>query len=283
MPYVLALLSAACYGAADFVGGLTARRTSTLAAVLVSQASGLALLVAAMPFTDVSSPRAHDLTWGAAAGAAGGVGVALLYRALAIGTMAVVAPITALCAVAIPVLAGLLLGERLSAMSGTGIGVALIAIVLVSQQRSSVGAAVSPRRGLPPGVGVALLSGIAIGVFYLALARTSRDGGMWPLVAARSASVLFFGIAALAGSTPLRMDARAAAVASGGGALDMLANALYLVATRGGPLAIIVTLSSLYPASTVVLARVVLAERLSRVQVAGIASAFAAVVLIVMG
>jgi drug/metabolite transporter (DMT)-like permease len=92
-----------------------------------------------------------------------------------------------------------------------------------------------------------------------------------------------FGVAALVRTAPLRMDARAAAVVCGGGVLDVLANALYLLATRGGPLAIVVTLSSLYPASTVVLARLILAETLSRIQIAGIACAFAAVVLIVMG
>jgi len=191
--YILAILSAAFYGAADFVGGLTARRISTIAAVVVTQTSGLIGLVAAIAFFPPASPTTRDLFWGGAAGIMGSVGVALLYAALAIGTMAVVAPITAVCAVAIPVLAVLIVGEPLAVMTGAGIALAMVAIVLISQQPSS-GAVSSPRaRGLAPGVPQALCSGVAIGFFFLALARTHRDAGMWPLVVSRATSVVLFG------------------------------------------------------------------------------------------
>jgi uncharacterized membrane protein len=108
----LALASAVCYGAADFLGGFTARRASTLAIVVVSQLSGLGLLLLMLPVLPASAPVQSDYIWGAVAGLTGGTGVALLYRALAIGVMAVVAPTTAVCAVAIPVLAAVVSGER---------------------------------------------------------------------------------------------------------------------------------------------------------------------------
>ena len=110
MFYALSLASAILYGAADFLGGLTARRASTVAVVAVSQASGLVLLVIALPLLPDASPVRSDWLWGVAAGLTGGIGVALLYRALAVGTMAVVAPVTAVCAVTIPVVVALVLG-----------------------------------------------------------------------------------------------------------------------------------------------------------------------------
>src|SRR5215218_1245944 len=133
MAYLLALASALLYGAGDFVGGITARRSSTLAAVLVSQAAGLLLLGLMLPLLPAAALHGGDLLWGGVAGLFGGAGVALLYGALAIGTMAVVAPITAVCAVAIPVIAGVALGDRLTAVSAGGILLAMLAIVLVSQ------------------------------------------------------------------------------------------------------------------------------------------------------
>jgi drug/metabolite transporter (DMT)-like permease len=306
VPYLLALLSAACYGAADFLGGLASKHAATVAVVAVSQASGLIVLAALTPALPQSAPAAVDLWWGLAAGMTGSVGVALLYRALAIGTMAVVAPTTAVCAVIIPVVAALLGGERPGARTLLGILIALVAIVLVSRtptastphshqpsphaqragRRPSVGswelavARSSSRPTVPPGLALAMLSGIAIGFFFLALSRTGADAGLWPLAIARVASLILFVPFALRRGR-LRMSRRIFAIATGGGILDMLANAFYLVAVRGGPLTAVVTLSSLYPAATVVLARVVLHERLGAAQLAGVAAALFAVVLIV--
>jgi uncharacterized membrane protein len=127
---------------------------------------------------------------------------------------------------------------------------------------------------------LALASGVAIGCFFLALARTGQDAGLWPLLAARAFSVTAFGIVAVGRST-FRMPRAVLGTAVVGGVLDMLANAFYLVAVRQGPLAAVVTLSSLYPASTVILARLVLHERLNMLQSFGIATALVAVVLIV--
>ena len=279
---LLALLSAVLYGAGDFVGGLTSRRASTLAVVFVSQFAGAVALLALLTLLPSATVVRADLIWGAFAGLAGGTGVALLYRALAIGTMSVVAPTTAVCAVIIPVAVSILLGERPSSLSLTGVGIALLAIVLVSQ--ASTPAESTHRSRAATALTIAIASGVAIGIFYLALARTSRAAGLWPLLAARGASaVVFVMMALVSGHGALRMPRDMLPMAIACGMLDMTANALYLVATRGGPLSVIVTLASLYPASTVVLARLVLHERLSRLQIAGVAACLVAIVLVVGG
>jgi drug/metabolite transporter (DMT)-like permease len=274
-PYFLAIASAAFYGAADFIGGLTSRRAHISAVVVFSGLAGLVVLAILIPLMPPSSPTPADLGWGAAAGLSGGIGLGLLYKALAIGTMSVIAPTTAVCGVSIPVVAGILLGERPSTVTAAGMALALVAIVLVSQEKRAQG------QGSSRGLGHALLSGVAIGVFYLVLAETSPDAGLWPLLSSRVTSVTLFTIAAIAGRHTWRMTARVGGLVIACGVLDMIANALYLIASRGGPLSVVVTLTSLYPASTVILARAVLHERLSAWQVTGVVCALAAVILIV--
>ena len=283
VPYFLALVSSLLYGAADFTGGLATRRAGVLPVVVVSQLSGLVLLLLLLPFLPAASPSRTDLLWGVSAALAGSVGVALLYHALAIGRMAVVAPTTAVCAVAIPVVVSVLLGERPGTLAVAGILLGVGSIVLVSQQTADAGV-FDPRPWprLPRGVGVALGSGVAIGLFFLSLARTRPEAGMWPILTSRATSVTLFGAAAVFSRRSLRMPG-ALQLSLICGAVDMAANALYLVAARAGPLSVVVTLSSLYPASTVLLARVVLGERLNTWQVAGAACALAAIALIVSG
>ncbi|HET7468671.1 MAG TPA: EamA family transporter [Gemmatimonadales bacterium] len=282
MTYLLALASALLYGAGDFTGGLATRRASTLPVIVVSQLSGLVLLALLFPFLPAASPSRADLWWGVTAGLTGGAGVALLYRALAIGRMAVVAPTTAVCAVAVPVLVSVALGERPGAMAAAGIVLGLAAIVLVSQQTAPEPAAGSAGGRLPPGVGIALVSGVAVGLFLLSLAQTRPEAGMWPILASRTTSVVLFGLAALFTRRSVRLPG-VLGLTLLCGVIDMTANALYLVAARVGPLSVVVTLASLYPASTVLLARVVLGERLNLRQVAGVACALAAIALIVSG
>ena len=276
----MALGSAVLYGAADFTGGIATRRASTIPIVFLSQLSGLVSLLLLLPLLEAATPTRLDMVWGAVAGLTGGIGVALLYRALAIGTMAVVAPTTAVCAVTIPVVVSVALGERPGALAVIGIVLGVVSIVLVSKQTMPGDGAGA---GYSKGVGTALASGVAIGFFFLALAQTRTDAGMWPLVASRSLSVLLFGGAAITGRNSLRMPVPVLGLAVLCGFIDMLANALYLLAARVGPLSIVVTLSSLYPASTVLLARMVLGERLNLWQVSGVGCALAAVVLIVSG
>ena len=281
MIYLWALGSAVLYGAADFTGGLATRRASTIPIVLLSQLSGLVSLLLLMPLLEAATPTRLDMVWGAVAGLTGGIGVALLYRALAIGTMAVVAPTTAVCAVTIPVVVSVVLGERPPPLAVIGIVLGVVSIVLVSRQTTPVEGASA---GYSKGVGTALASGVMIGFFFLALAQTHTDAGMWPLVASRSISVLLFGVAAIAGRSTIRMPVPVFGL---GHPLRLHRHAGECIVSAWPPgsdhLSIVVTLSSLYPASTVLLARVVLGERLNLWQVSGVGCALAAVVLIVSG
>lgn len=278
----LALASAAFYGAADFFGGIAAKRAATVVIAFVAQLAGLVLLALILPLLPSSSPVTSDYGWGAASGVAGSVGVALLYRALAIGTMSVVAPITAVCAAAVPVLVALVLGERPGVWAVIGIMLAALAIVLLSRGVSESSAR-APQSHAGSAAGLALISGVAVGLFFLCLAQTSDDAGIWPLITGRSVSVPLFGLMAVASRQRLGLEFGVARNAVTCGILDMLANALYLVATRYGPLSLVATLASLYPASTVILARFTLGERLTRAQALGVVCALAAVVLIVGG
>ncbi len=258
-----------------------------LLVVALGQAAGLGALLILLAFMPPATASLADLAWGASAGVFGGAGVGLLYQALSVGTMSVVAPTTAVCAVLVPVLAGILMGERPAAQVLAGIGLAVVAIVLVSQQPDAHTAGPSsPARGLrsgpgTQGLGAALGSGLLIGLFFLALAQTGPAAGLWPLLSARATSVAVFSIAMAATGRSWRSGGTTTWLIVAGGVLDMLANALYLLATHGGPLASVVTLASLYPASTVLLARVVLGERIGRVQAAGIVVALVAVALLV--
>jgi len=278
--YVLALLSAGFYGAADFTGGIATRRAAAIPVVLLSQACGLVMVALALPLLPRAAPTNTDLWWGAAAGLFGGFGVALLYRALAMGTMSVVAPITAVTAVTLPVVTSIALGERPGWIPVMGIALGIASIVLISRQTAHPPLSPSAHRS---GIRPALLAGIGVGIFLLALAQTRREAGLWPLFTDRIASVAFFAIVAVVTRRSVRMPLNLAALAIGGGALDMIANALYLLAVRIGPLSAVVTLSSLYPASTVLLARAVLGERLSVWQTTGVVTALVAVGLIVSG
>jgi drug/metabolite transporter (DMT)-like permease len=276
---LLALGCAVVYGASDFLGGLASRKTSVFGVVALSQIIGLAALLALLPW--LGGPvDAADLWWGAASGLAGAAGLVIFFRTLARGVMSVIAPVTAVTAAAVPVLVGLLTGDRIGIWSAVGIGLALAAVVLVSAEGGL--AALSQAR--PASLLPALLAGSMFGIFFVLLDRTSDGSGLTPLVTARLASVALVGVIALATRQPLRVTRAALPLVAASGVGDMTANALFLLATQqGGQLAITGVLASLYPVSTVVLAQLVLRERLVGAQVAGLGAAAAAVVLITAG
>jgi len=278
LSYALAVLSSITYGAADFLGGLATKRSNMFSVVVFSQLSGLILVLISVPSLPSSLPTKIDFAWGAASGLAGGIGVALLYRGLAIGVMSVVAPVSAVCAVIIPLVAGLALGERPTGLAILGILLAIVAIVLVSQTGH-----IEERKRATTGLPIAIASGIAIGIFLVFLERTGPSAGLWPLIAARVVSVTFFTMAGLMSREKLMPRRESMPIVIGCGALDILANILYLLAVRRGLLSIVATLTSLYPASTIILARIVLRERLRFLQRAGVACAAVAIVLIVSG
>jgi drug/metabolite transporter (DMT)-like permease len=275
---LFALSSAAVYGAADFLGGLASRRASVFGVVALSQVAGLVALVLLLPW--LGGPvRPADLAWAAAAGLAGAAGLVLFFRTLARGVMSVIAPITAVTAAAVPVLVGLLGGNRIGVSAALGIAMALCAVVLVSAE----GGLAALRAARPTSVVPALLAGSAFGLFFVLLDRTSSDAGLTPLVASRLASVALVVLIAVVGKQSLRVPRTALPLVLASGVGDMTANALFLLATQQDEqLAIVGVLAALYPVSTVVLAQVVLRERLVRAQLAGLGAAVAAVVLITL-
>jgi drug/metabolite transporter (DMT)-like permease len=284
MIVVLSLAAALFYGAADFCGGLASRRTSSLAVVVWSQLAGLLVLGLALPLVP-GIPRPVDLAIGAFCGISGAVAVALLYRALAIGVMGVVSPVTAVLAAAIPVIWAFLHGERPTPLALAGICCALVAVVLISA--SAAPAAVEaplarkpPRALLPPGIASALASGTAFGIFFIILAKTHADAGLFPLLGTRLASLGILALGALVLRRSLRIWRPGLRTIVIAGVLDMLANVLYVVAAHRGELSIVAVLTSLYPAGTVALAALILRERLMRVQWIGVAAAFAGVICI---
>jgi uncharacterized membrane protein len=281
MTSLLALGAAAFYGAADFLGGIATRRATTVATVLTTQGAGLLMLLACSPLMlDVVMSR-RDLLFGVLAGLTGSVGVALLYKGLAIGPMSVVAPVTAVCAVIVPLIVGLLQGESITPAAAIGVAVAIGAIGLLGMTPAPAGAPAQPAADVAKGLRVALGSGVAIGFFFVTLGETSTAAGLWPLAVSRAVSIALFTTMAVATGQALVVPRAAMVPAIACGGLDMLANALYLVAVRQGQLSLVATLASLYPASTVLLARVILGERLGSWQQLGVAAAVAAIVLIV--
>jgi drug/metabolite transporter (DMT)-like permease len=274
---LLALASALTYGTADFLGGLATRRSAILPVVVLSQAVGTVVLLAALPFFE-AVVGLGDLAWGAAAGIAGAIGLALLYRGLARGPMGVVAPISAVLSASIPVLVGVALGERPRWTALAGVALALPAIVFLSRPAAGD----TGGSGVPIGrsVRIAIGSGLAIGAFLVFLGQAGEGAGLWPLLPARVASFGFLGVLALAIRSPLRPTRGSVPLIVGAGLFDMTANILYLLAVQRGLLSLVAVLVSLYPGSTVLLARIVLGDRLRRVQLAGLALAGVSVVLI---
>jgi len=273
---LLALISAVFYGTADFLGGLAARRAAALSATVVAQGVGLLVVVLALPLFPAGPPSLNGGLWAVGAGATGGTGVALLYYGFAVGRVSVVAPVTAVCSITIPVLVAVSLGERPGPLALAGIAIAIASVALISRHDDPAGKPEGHDRSLV----IALASGVAIGAFFVCLARAGSASGLWPLVIARAVSTVALAAAARLARVPLVVPRAVVPVVVACGALDVLANALYLIAVREGPLGLVATLASLYPASTVLLARVVLGERLRPVQSIGLACAAAAIVMI---
>jgi drug/metabolite transporter (DMT)-like permease len=288
MAALLALVSAICYGISDFSGGLAARRVPATAVVLVSNGLSLLLALLAVGLLPGSTYSAGDMAWGAAAGVVGLLGVVLLYRGLAIGPMSVVAPLTAVLSALVPVAVGTIRGERPGTLAVIGVALAIPAMVLIGREPRTRAA---PERGGPTAplsrgaVASALSAGVSFGGFFVLLAQTSSNGGAWPLVPQRAASVIILlGISAAAvmRGAPALPRGRTFGLAAIAGATDFAANLAYVLATHRGLLALVAVISSLYPATTLLLARGVLGERLARQQGGGLLLAAAAVALIAL-
>ncbi|MFE0642933.1 EamA family transporter [Streptomyces sp. NPDC058877] len=279
MNLFLALASAMVLGAGDFVGGLAAKKARAVIVVVWSNAAGLVTALALVGLLSRSGSSGDEVLWGSLAGLCGSAGAVLLYRALASGVMSLVAPTTAAAAAALPVVAGVLTGDRLSALAVIGVVCALAAVLLVSLSGDGTEGA-GDRRTVLRSLALALLAGAGFGAFFVFLARTPSDVSLWPLVWARCASLTAILLFVLVRRTPPALSARPARLALLSGVLDMGSSALFLVAVRDGSLAVIGLLSSLYPISTVLLARIVLKERIRGIQHVGVALAVGSVVLL---
>lgn len=279
MPFLLALASSVLYGSADFLGGWASRRGPVVAVTFLSQLAGLALLAAVAALAG-GALRPGAVGWSVFAGVCGGLGVVLLYRALATGTVSAVAPIISMIAIVVPVATALLLGERPGVAAFAGIGLGVVAVGMIGAGEGGGGARVFPTR---ESLVVAVASGLFVGGFLVGIGHIPDGSGLWPLVVARATGAATLGLALAARrERPAAPRAVWAAIA-GCGAFDVAANLLFWLASRSGPLSLVATLVSLAPASTVVLAQLVLRERLSWLQKAGVAVAMAAIALLAYG
>jgi drug/metabolite transporter (DMT)-like permease len=276
----LAALSGLIWGVGDFAGGKATQRAAPLPVVWVSKLVSLPLLAIYLVATYVPVTPI-GIAWGGMAGVAGLVGLVLFYRALSAGAMTVVAPVTGVTSAAIPVVAGLLWGERPSGARLVGVGCALLAIALVSIAPHPPGRPQIVSRRL---VAIALGSGVGFGLFFILLAvagdAAGGSAGLWPIAGSQMSALILGGLLLLMarpGPWPRRAGLRFTMLA---GPCDMTANALFLLATRGGDLSVVAPLAALYPVTTVILALLIDREPLRGVQVAGLAFAVAALVLV---
>jgi drug/metabolite transporter (DMT)-like permease len=272
---VLALLSSAMWGSADFLGGVVSRRVKVTAVVGWEALIGLAICTVAAVYVGGFHGPWDWLWWGIAAGSAGSFGLGCYYAALSSGTMGVVSPIAAL-GVTVPVLVGFLSGEDPSVLQVAGIVVSIIGTVFTSGPELSGGA--SPRP-----VALAVLSGVLFGVFFLFMKAGAEVSSLMTLWSMRACVAVFFVLVALVRRTTGAVsaaDVRLIAVVATG---DLLANFCFGIASTLGYLSITSVLSSLYPVATVILARVVLQERLRAVQIGGVVVTLAGVALISAG
>lgn len=276
MSVLLALAGALAYGISDFVGGLASRRASALRVLLLSYPVGVLLMAALLPLVP-GHLDAATVTWSGAAGLAGAGGVVLLYLGLAIGPMGVVAPLTAVASAVVPVAVGIALGERPPVLGYGGVALALLGVVLVSR-----GPAEDPAhaRVTVRVVGIALLAGVGFGLYFVLLAQAPATSGGWPLLVSRVASALVVVALALGTRQAGRLSGGVVRLAVLAGALDALANLAYLLAVRQGLLSLVAVVVALYPAATILLARLVLGERTGRAQRIGLAVAAGSVALI---
>jgi drug/metabolite transporter (DMT)-like permease len=275
---VLALLGAMSWGTGDFFGGLASRRAHVLTVLVVSQAVGLVGVGAWALASGDGPPGIGDVLPAVGAGAAGATGLAALYRGMAIGAMGIVAPISAVSP-AVPLAVDLLRGDAPGGIQWAGIAAALAGVVLLAREPGGV----ARSAGLAAGVSLALVAALGFGLFVVGLDAASDGGATWAVVVARTSSTLLALSAALVVSAPLRPPTSLLPTIAAVGLFDTTANVLVAFATTYGSAGIVAVLSALYPLTTIVLARVVLGERLDRHRRVGGVLALAGAALVAVG
>ncbi|MFV0258034.1 MAG: EamA family transporter [Acidimicrobiales bacterium] len=272
MPALLALVSAAVFGAADFAGGYATRRLPVLTVTLLTNIVGTAMAAVLVGTVGGTWSRAA-VTWGAVGGAFGLVGLLLLYEGLATGPNRLVSPLSGVISAAIPVIIGVATGDRPGGLAVAGLLFTPPAIWLVAggDHRAAAG----QRRSILLAVG----AGVGFGLFFAGIAQTPDDAGAVPLLIARVTSTTLLLVAA-ARQRPRAPHGREWALPVLAGLLDMTANGLFLWSSRDGDLAVVAALVALYPVTTILLAVLVLRERLSRSQTVGLVVAVTAAALL---
>ncbi len=284
MAVLLALCSALAYGLSDFLGGVLSRRTSAWAVAVVAQTSSASCTGVVALFVH-AHPAAADFRWALLAGVGSGVGTGFLYRGFAAGRMGVVAPVSAVGAALVPVLTGAVTGERPAPLVWVGVVAALPAIWLVSSAPASVATEPPPGTGWPVTAGLVdgVLAGLGFGLLFAALGQVPPTAGWWPLAVCQAVSVpcvILLAVVLRAAWVPRGPTVRLACLA---GPLGATATGLFLLASQRGYLTVAGVLASLYPASTVLLAALVLHEKVHRVQAVGLGLCVVAVALVAGG
>lgn len=274
---IISLASAFSWGVSDFLGGLTSRRLPVLGVLAVSQPAGLVLIAALIPLIGADPIAADKLAIAFVAGVASLGGLGAFYAAMAMGTVSVVAPIAAL-GVVVPVAVGLLQGESPAAVQLIGLIPAIAGVVILSYEEDPGHSAVARRS-----IGLAILAGLGFGVFFTGLDAAAADRPGWAILAVRVGGVSTVALALLISRPRLAGVPAAVGVLVVIGAFDVLANALFAIASTKGVLPVVAVGGSMYPAFTVALAHAVLGERLARVQWAGVLLALLGVGMIAAG
>jgi drug/metabolite transporter (DMT)-like permease len=272
-----ASLAALTYGFSDFSGGLASRKSPTITVVAWSQGIGLLVALVFIPFLGKTEVQMSDLLWGIGAGLAGASGVGVLYRGLATGLASVVSPVAALTGAALPIFFGLLTGERPDILTWAGVALALPAILLLSSESGE------KRKYVLKSLETGFLAGCGFSGFFILIAQTGENSGMWPLVAARTATVPIILMLTALRRKSLVPKKGSMAFTLIAGAMDMGANIFYLMATRTGFMVTAVVITALYPAPTVLFQRLFLKEELSKPRIIGLILAIGGGALIGIG
>jgi drug/metabolite transporter (DMT)-like permease len=273
----LALSASVCWGLSDFLGGLQARHVRLLRVLLVSQGVGMLGLVVVIAARRSAPPDLVRLLPAIGAGVAGIAALAAFYRALAVGTMSIVAPVSA-TGVAVPVLVGVAGGERPAPLQLAGIAAAVLGVVLVSREPGAE--ADGNRSATRASVELALVAALGFGSYFVGIRPSAKASVLWALFASRGTGLLALAAAAVGRREPGKVSRAELVPLAVMGLLDLSATALYAIAGRHGLLSVVAVGASLYPLATVLLARLVLRERVRRIQELGIAAALAGVVMI---
>ena len=271
---IYGLASAASWGTGDFAGGVASKTNSTFAVVVLSQiVGGVLMFILALAFGE-SFPSTVDVLWGAASGLAGVVGLLALYHGLSQGRMGIFAPLTAVVGATFPVPLAFLQDGLPPVTTLIGLGLSLVAVWLLSAE-NGIGNVKIKDLGLP------FISGMGFGLFFILIAQVDEGSVFWPLTFARIASVSVVALIIIGRGRKIGKITQLPVILISG-ICDAGGNAFFTLASQAGRLDVAALLSSLYPAATVLLAWIILKERLQFWQWVGVAFAFAALILIAL-